>query len=242
MALQRLDKLIASQGTLSRKDVSRLARGGEIKVNGKPATDAGMKVDGEKDEIIVNGQKLDFSEFIYIMMNKPQGVVSASRGDKERTVIDLVPPEFYRNGLFPAGRLDKDTTGFVLITDDGAFAHRILAPKSHIMKVYLARLARAASPELEESFKKGIVLSDGTQCMEAHLKILEDTETPLVEVRLCEGKYHQIKRMFASQGNHVNELHRVQMGNLLLDSSLEPGECRLITKKELSQIAEKTSL
>lgn len=242
MALQRLDKIIASQGSLSRKDVQRLARSGEIRVNGKTVTDSGMKIDGDKDEIIVGGEKLSFSEFVYIMMNKPQGVVSASKGDKERTVIDLVPRELYRNGLFPAGRLDKDTTGFVLITDDGAFAHRILAPKSHIMKVYRARLARPASPSLYKSFKEGIVLSDGTQCMEAHIKILEDTETPLVEVRLCEGKYHQIKRMFASQGNHVNELHRVQMGNLLLDSSLEPGECRLITPKEVSKIAEKTSL
>lgn len=241
MALQRLDKLVSSQGALSRKDVKILARGGEISVNGKIITDATVKVD-DTAEITVSGKRLNVSEFIYIMMNKPQGVVSASRGDRDKTVIDLVPQEFFRSGLFPAGRLDKDTTGFVLITDDGAFAHKILSPKNHIMKVYHARLARSASPELSQSFKEGIVLSDGTQCMESHLRVLEDSDTPLVEVRLCEGKYHQIKRMFAAMGNHVEELHRVQMGNLLLDSSLSPGECRLLTNEEVIKIAEKTTL
>lgn len=241
MALQRLDKLVSSQGMLSRKDVKLLARGGEISVNGKVITDAAVKVD-DTAEITVSGKKLNVSEYIYIMMNKPQGVVSASRGDREKTVVDLVPPEFFRSGLFPAGRLDKDTTGFVLITDDGTFAHRILSPKNHVVKVYHARLARPASPELSEAFKNGVVLSDGTQCMESHLKILEDSDTPLAEVCLCEGKYHQIKRMFAAMGNHVTELHRVQMGNLLLDSSLRPGECRLLTSEEVSQIAEKTTL
>lgn len=241
MALQRLDKLVSSQGSLSRKDVKLLARNGEISVNGKVVTDTAVKVD-DTAEITVSGKKLNVSEYIYIMMNKPQGVVSASRGEREKTVVDLVPPELFRNGLFPAGRLDKDTTGFVLITDDGAFAHRILSPKNHIMKVYYARLARPASPELAKAFKEGVVLSDGTQCMESHLKVLEDSDAPLVEVRLCEGKYHQIKRMFAAMGNHVTELCRVQMGNLPLDLSLRPGECRLLTGEEVIKIAEKAKL
>ena len=235
MSQQRLDKIIASQGKYSRSDVKRLARNGEITVNGKAVSDCGMKVDPEKDIISVCGEVFGYSRFVYIMLNKPEGVVSASRSPGEKTVVDLVPAELYRDGLFPAGRLDKDTTGFVLITDDGAFAHEILSPKKHIEKTYIAVLDRPIGEAELEKFRSGITLADGYECLPAGIKTLTD-DGLTVEIKLREGKYHQIKRMAAACGSHVNKLHRVSMGGLELDEALKPGECRLITDSELSRI------
>ena len=235
MSQQRLDKIIASQGKYSRSDVKRLARNGEITVNGKAVSDCGMKVDPEKDSISVCGEVFGYSRFVYIMLNKPEGVVSASRSPGEKTVVDLVPAEFYRDGLFPAGRLDKDTTGFVLITDDGAFAHEILSPKKHIEKTYIAVLDRPIGEAELEKFRSGITLADGYECLPAGIKTLTD-DGLTVEIKLREGKYHQIKRMAAACGSHVNKLHRVSMGGLELDCKLKPGECRLIDDSELAKI------
>ena len=237
MSQQRLDKIIASQGRYSRSDVKRLARSGDISVNGKPVSDCGMKVDPEKDSITVCGESFGYSRFIYIMLNKPEGVVSASRSPGEKTVVDLVPEELYRDGLFPAGRLDKDTTGFVLITDDGAFAHDILSPKKHIEKTYIAQLDRPIGEVELEEFRSGITLADGYECLPAGISVLSD-DGLCVEIKLREGKYHQIKRMAAACGSHVNKLHRVSMGGLSLDCSLAPGECRLLNDTELKKIKE----
>lgn len=236
MPLERIDKLIASQGALSRNDVRRLIRSGAVVLNGAPVRDAGQKADPEADRVTVSGQPLLISKYLYLMLDKPEGIVSASRDPKQKTVVDLVPAELRRSGLFPAGRLDKDTTGFVLITNDGDFAHRILSPKKHIPKTYLARLARPADETLAEAFRSGVVLADGTRCMEAGLRILEGGETPLAEVVLREGKYHQIRRMFAALGNEVTALRRIKMGNLPLDETLGPGGCRQITAQELERI------
>lgn len=236
MPQERIDKLIASQGALSRSDVRRLIKSGAVAVNGIPVRDAGQKADPTTDHITVSGQPFLISKHIYLMLDKPAGVVSASRDPKRETVVDLVPAEFRRAGLFPAGRLDQDTTGFVLITNDGNFAHRILSPKKHISKTYLARLARPVDDRSIEAFRSGLVLADGTCCMEAGLQILEDDETPLAEVVLHEGRYHQIKRMFAALGNEVIALRRVKMGNLPLDETLGPGGCRKITAEELQKI------
>ena len=198
--------------------------------------DSSIKVDIYKDEVCLDGEKIALKKHIYIMMNKPQGVVSASEGEKEETVVDLVPNEFYRKGLFPAGRLDKDTTGFVLITDDGDFAHKILSPKNHIFKTYLARLDHELSKSDIRMLENGITLGDGTILKEAKVEIVEQSDTPLVKIMICEGKYHQVKRMFAAAGNRVVALHRSKMGELELDSALNPGECREITPEELQKI------
>ena len=237
MSQQRLDKIIASQGKYSRSDVRKLVRNGEITVNGKAVSDFGMKVDPDKDGITVCGESFGYNKYVYIMLNKPQGVVSASRSPGEKTVLDLVPAQLYRDGLFPAGRLDKDTTGFVLITDDGAFAHEILSPKKHVEKTYIAQLDRPIGEAELEKFRNGITLADGYECLPAGISVLSD-DGLCVEIKLREGKYHQIKRMAAACGSHVNELHRVSMGGLELDGSLAPGECRLLDDAELAKIKE----
>ena len=235
--LQRLDKLISSQGTLSRSRVKALIRDGAVRINGVTAVSPEQRADADVDEITVNGRVLTYSRYVYIMLNKPAGVVSASSDSRAETVIDLVPLELKRRGLFPAGRLDRDTTGFVLITDDGDFAHRILSPSNHIYKTYEARLAVRLGRDAAELVSSGITLSDGTVCMPADVRVLEDTDTPLVQISICEGRYHQIKRMFAAAGNSVTALKRTAMGALELDGSLKEGECRLLSKNEVELIA-----
>lgn len=234
--LQRLDKLIASQGRFSRREVQELIKNGAVKVNGITVRDRGAKSDDEKDIICVNGEQLDFQRFVYIMLNKPKGVVSATNDKNEKTVIDLVPKEFKGRNLFPAGRLDITTTGFVLVTDDGDFAHRILSPKNHIEKTYEARLAESVTEGQLEAVRNGIELKDGTKCLPAKVTVLADGEKPLVEIKICEGKYHQIKRMFAAAGNGVIELKRTKMGGLTLDPSLKEGDCRLLDAHEVQKI------
>lgn len=235
MAKERLDKIIASAGTLSRKEVKELVRAGRISINGTSASDAGQKADADCDEICLDGAVLTLKKHIYIMLNKPVGVVSASDSKQEKTVVDLVPPTLWRNGLFPAGRLDKDTTGFVLITDDGAFAHRILSPKNHIEKTYLASLSAPLSETDVRTLQAGIELRDGTRLMPAQVQIVSEDRLQ-VEIRICEGKYHQIKRMLAAVGNHVETLERTHMGALALDAKLPRGTCRELSAAEIQQI------
>ncbi len=237
--MERLDKILASQGTLSRKEVKEMIKKGRIILNGTVVKDSSVKIDENKDVVSVDGTPITLKKHIYIMLNKPQGVVSASDSDKDETVVDLVPDELYRKGLFPAGRLDKDTTGFVLITDDGDFAHRILSPKNHIFKTYIAGLEHNLSDEDIKSLENGITLGDGTVLKEAKVEVIEGKDKPYVRIMICEGKYHQVKRMFAATGNKVVSLHRSKMGKLELDNSLKPGECREITPEELALVAEK---
>ncbi len=234
--LQRLDKTIASQGKYSRREAQELIKSGAVKVNSITVRDRGAKADDENDIITVNGEQLDFHRFVYLMLNKPKGVVSATYDSNEKTVIDLVTKEYKGRKLFPAGRLDITTTGFVLITDDGDFAHRILSPKNHIEKTYEARLAERVNDEQIKAVCEGIVLKDGTECLPAKVSVIEDGNKPLVEIKICEGKYHQIKRMYAAAGNGVIELKRTQMGGLMLDSSLKEGECRLLVPEEVKTI------
>ena len=174
------------------------------------------------------------------MMNKPAGVISASSDPKCPTAVDLVPPEYQRAGLFPAGRLDKDTTGFLLITDDGDFAHRMLAPKRHVPKTYHATLDAMADESQCARFSGGLTLADGFTCLPAKVRMLPGEE-PVAEVILHEGKYHQVKRMFAAVGLHVLALRRVAIGGVSLDPSLAPGECRELTREELTGITGKSS-
>ena len=237
--MERLDKILASQGTLSRKEVKEIIRKGRITLNGNVVKDSSVKIDENKDVVTLDGEVLSLKKHIYIMLNKPQGIISASDSDTDETVVDLVPEELFRKGLFPAGRLDKDTTGFVLITDDGDFAHRILSPKNHIFKTYIAELQHKLSEDDINSLENGIVLGDGTELKESKVEVIEDTDKPLVRIQICEGKYHQVKRMFAATGNKVLSLHREKMGELYLDNDLKPGECREITLDELEKITSK---
>lgn len=235
MAKERLDKIIAGTGALSRREVKELVRAGRISVNGTAVSDSGLKVNAESDEICLDGAVLTLKKHIYIMLNKPAGVVSASDSKQEKTVVDLVPPDLWRNGLFPAGRLDKDTTGFVLITDDGAFAHRILSPKNHIEKTYVAQLSAPLTEADICTLQAGIELRDGTRLLPARVQVLSENRTQ-AEIRICEGKYHQIKRMLAAVGNHVESLERTHMGALALDAELPRGACRELSAAEINQI------
>lgn len=230
----RIDKVLSQILNISRTDAKKLIKKQSLKVNGTRITDADFKVDTDKDEIILNGEKLNFKKFVYIMMNKPKGVISASNDPKAKTVVDLVPEELSRPGLFPAGRLDSDTTGFVLITDDGNFAHKILSPKNHVEKTYHAVLERNIVQDDIDRFLSGIELKDGTLCLEAKLRKIGEREA---EIIIHEGKYHQVKRMFAAVGNKVLELKRVKIGELELDKTLKSGECREITDEELRLIS-----
>lgn len=235
MAVMRLDKFFSSQNLASRKEIKGLIKNGLITVNGSVKLKADQKIDTEKDEICFQGKRISYKQYIYIMLNKPEGVVSATNDREHQTVLDLVPPELYRPGLFPAGRLDKDTTGFLLLTDDGEMAHRILAPKSHIEKTYEARIRGSITEEEIAVFAEGVTLKDGFTCLPARMRILEEGEEPLVEIVLWEGKYHQIKRMIAAVGGRVLELKRVKMGGLRLDENLLPGECREILHKDVER-------
>ena len=231
--MERLDKYISSRSSLSRKDIKELAKKGKIRLNGTVTKDTATHV-SDNDTVTVNDEIFGGEKHVYIMLHKPKGVVSASESPGDVTVIDLLPDRLKRSGLFPAGRLDKDTTGFVLITDDGDFAHRILSPKKHVTKTYNVTLRDNADESYVKAFEDGINLSDGTKCLSAKLEFSENPKK--VTVYLNEGRYHQVKRMFASLGNHVNELHRAAIGGLSLDPSLKEGESRLLTKEEIDKI------
>jgi len=236
---ERLDKILASYFKTSRSDVKKQCKKQCIKVNGTLIKSLEMRVDPDIDEITVDGKIIFFQKYIYLMMNKPKGVISASEDKEAKTVIDLVPENLKRQGLFPAGRLDADTTGFILITNDGDFAHRILSPKNHIEKTYYALLEKPLTDEDIEHFLRGVELKDGTICLEAKVRMIE---TNKAEVIIHEGKYHQIKRMFSALGNKVLELERVSMGNLKLDSNLRLGETREITQEELLLVEKKPDI
>lgn len=236
--MERIDKIIASQGQYSRSEVKKLIKGGRVTLDGRVLKSSDEKADPSVSTIAIDGKAIGYKKHIYIMLNKPQGVVSATDDRDHETVIDLIPKQLKRDGLFPAGRLDADTVGFVLITDDGDFAHRILSPKNHVMKTYHATLQRELTQEDIDSFRDGVELKDGTLCLEAEVSAMDGDE-PMAQVKICEGKYHQVKRMFAALGNKVLYLKRVKMGGLSLDESLAEGQCREITPEELRLIEEK---
>ena len=229
--MERLDKIISNRTGISRKDAKAAIYSGKVTVSGNIIRSSDFKV-SENDEIFLEGKKISGNAHIYIVLNKPKGYVSATEDPEQKTVIELVPPELFRNGIFPAGRLDKDTTGLMIITDDGDFAHRILAPRKHVPKKYAVTIDLPVTEEMAKGFENGIELSDGV-CKSAKLfKTGEYT----CEVTLSEGRYHQIKRMFGCFGAKVTELHRLSMGGFSLPENLLPGECRELTENELSLI------
>lgn len=230
--MERLDKLLCSQSTRTRSEAGRLIRGGHVTVDGAVCRDAGRRLEPGAVTVAVDGKPLGYAEHIYLMLNKPAGILCVSRDPKAPTVIDLLPEEYRRRGLFPAGRLDKDTHGLTLITDDGALAHELLSPRHHVGKVYRARLDRPLTEEAAAAFRAGPVLADGTRCLPAQVRVVEPGEQPLTEVRIFEGKFHQIKRMFLAVGCTVIWLKRISMGGLQLDENLPEGACRPLTEAE----------
>ena len=233
MAVQRLDKIIASTGKWSRREVKLLVKQGLVLVNGFPARTPEDKVDPETSRIAVNGEELTWRQYTWVMLNKPAGYLSATEDGKGATVLDLLPPDLQKQNLFPVGRLDKDTEGLLLLTNEGSLAHDLLSPKHHVDKVYYARVDGQLDETDCAAFEAGMTLGDGLVCQSAGLEILSVGETSECHVTLREGKFHQVKRMLASRGAPVTYLERVKMGNLTLDPSLSRGNFRFLTDTEV---------
>ncbi|VTX73592.1 Ribosomal small subunit pseudouridine synthase A [Granulicatella adiacens] len=230
----RLDKCLADCGLGTRSEVKSLLKAKRITVNGKVVTNGKVQVNPETDVILFDGEKIQYEEFVYIMMNKPKGVVSATEDNLHKTVLDLIDPLYFKKGVFPVGRLDIDTHGLLLLTNDGELAHRLLSPKKHVTKIYHARVEGVMTPEDAAAFERGIVLSDGTECMPARLDILSTTQDEsVVQIHLKEGKFHQVKRMVKACGKTVVDLERLTMVPLKLDERLALGESRPLTEEEL---------
>lgn len=236
MPLMRLDKLISECGLASRKEIRQLVKSGRVTVDGAAAAAPEQKLDPEINVVCIDREQVCYRKFHYYMLNKPAGVLSATDDGKQKTVLDLVSPEMRRMGLFPVGRLDKDTTGLLLLTDDGEFAHKVISPKSGIFKVYHAITDGRADEADVAAFAEGVVLGDGTKCLPAKLEIQPDGSCL---VKVMEGKYHQVKRMLASRGKPVLRLKRLSIGGLELDNSLKEGEFRALSDDELCRVLNK---
>lgn len=231
---QRLDKVLGHMGVGTRKEIRKLVKAGRIKINGFIAKDPGKHVFPEQDTIEVDGIQIEYREFIYLMMNKPQGVLSATEDHITEVVTDLLEEEHQRFKPFPVGRLDKDTEGLLLLTNDGKLAHQLLSPKKHVPKTYYAVVEGKVDESDQQAFKEGILLEDGYQTMPGELSILTSDDPSEIELTIYEGKYHQIKRMFLARGKKVKYLKRIAMGPLRLDPDLEPGEYRELTPEEIT--------
>ena len=232
MAAERIDKIISSQNTEGRSAAKALIKAGRVTADGRTVKRPDEKFDPAVTEIKIDGRPLTVSRFVYIMMNKPGGVLSASSDKRSVTVIDLLPPQMKRRGLFPAGRLDKDTEGFILITDDGELAHKMLSPKNHVYKLYEVECDRELTGNDVRAFGAGIN-TGGEEFMPAEMKITGE-KTALVEI--CEGKFHQIKKMFHAVGTEVTALKRLRIGQVYLDEKLGAGEARYLTEQEVIDI------
>ena len=222
MKRERLDRFLSNQLNIPRSVVRAQIKNGSATVNGTPVKDSGYFVYPEEDNVYYNGEAVNYRRFIYVIMNKPSGVITASKDKSQKTVIDLVPQDIRRRNLSPVGRLDKDTTGLLILTDDGDFAHRCISPKNEIPKSYIAELDGDIDESIIKSFASGVVLADGYRCKPAKLYKLSYNK---VRVVITEGKYHQIKRMFGVFSLGVNRLHRESIGNIKLPATLAEGEC-----------------
>lgn len=235
--VQRLDKIISNLGYGSRKEIKAIARKGLIEVGGVIVKDSSMNVDPEKSVIKINGEEIFYREYIYLMMNKPDGVISATHDNRDETVIDLLEIDHQAFDPFPVGRLDKDTVGLLLLTNDGELNHRLISPKWKVDKVYYAKIDKKVTEKDIEAFKKGITLDDGYVCKEAKLEILNSSdEGSEINLTIQEGKFHQVKRMFEAVDKKVVYLKRIEFGGLSLDEELEEGEYRELTEEELAQL------
>ncbi len=233
--MERIDKILSNLGYGTRKDLKKIVKNGMVQVNGITIKDSAMKVDPEKDKIVINGEEILYREFIYLMMNKPAGVISATFDNKDETVIDLLEVEHQVFEPFPVGRLDKDTVGLLLLTNDGDLNHRLISPKWKVDKVYFAKIDQKVTEEDIEKFKHGITLDDGYRCKEAILEIQKASEEGSeIVLTIQEGKFHQVKRMFEAVGKKVTYLKRIEFGTLPLDEDLEEGEYRELTEEEIA--------
>jgi 16S rRNA pseudouridine516 synthase len=239
---QRIDKILGNLGYGSRSDLKKIVKQGRITLNGSIVKDSGVQADPELDIIEVDGERVVYRKFIYLMLHKPQGVISATEDLRDRTVIDLLPDEYKVFAPFPVGRLDKDTEGLLLLTNDGGLAHDLLSPRKHVPKIYLADcIGRIGEAEITH-FQIGVELDDGYVTMPAQLEILEygeyddGTVKSRISLTISEGKFHQVKRMFESVGSKVTYLKRLSMGSLTLDASLPLGSFRELTEAELEAL------
>ena len=232
--MMRLDKFLGITGTCSRTEAKKVVRCGGVTVNGTPVRAADVKIDPEADAVVFCGRPVVYRQYTYILLNKPQGVVSATEDGRDRTVIDLLPDEVNKNGLFPCGRLDKNTLGLMLLTDNGDLAHRLLAPKSHVEKRYYFESKFPVSPEDAHRFEGGLTLEDGYETKPAKIELQGDGDRGMIT--LVEGKYHQIKRMLEALDNKITYLERVSFGPLTLPPSMERGAWRYLTDEEIAAL------
>ena len=235
----RVDKLLSNVGVASRAELKKYCKQGLISVNGKVINNPGVQVDSESDDIRFNGEKIVYREFVYIMLNKPDGYISATFDKYDPIVLDLIDQSYLVFEPFPVGRLDQDTEGLLVLTNDGQLAHRVLSPKKHVPKTYYAKIQGKVTEEDILAFEKGVILDDGYETMPSQLKILKSDDMSEIELTIHEGKFHQVKRMFESVGKKVVYLKRLSMGKLKLDESLGLGEYRELTEEEVKLIEER---
>lgn len=233
---ERLDKILSHMGVGTRKEVKKILKKGVVTVDGKVEKDPKKQIDPYLQEICIEGERWFYRKFIYLMMHKPPGVISATEDIREKTVVDLLAPEDAHLKPFPVGRLDKDTEGLLLLTNDGTLAHRLLSPKRHVPKTYFARVQGKVTEADRHVLEEGVVLEDGYKTLPAKVTILQQGEISEVKITIVEGKFHQIKRMFSSIGKKVLYLKRLSMGPIFLDSDLPIGAYRELTDKELEQL------
>lgn len=230
----RLDKYLAHAGFGTRTEVKQLIKKGSVSINGKTVKKPETKVN-DVEKVTVDGHAVQYEKYIYIMLHKPAGVISATEDVRHETVIDLVP-EYRHYALHPVGRLDRDTEGLLILTNDGQFSHEVLSPKKHVNKTYYAQIDGRVTENEIELFSRGVTLDDGYKTMPAHLTILNSNDQSEIELTIQEGKFHQVKRMFEAVGMSVTYLKRIQMGELRLDSELSKGKYRLLTDKEINLV------
>jgi len=233
---QRLDKILSNMGLGTRKEIKQLVKEKRVTINGVIVKDSGQQVHTKNDRIEVDEVPVEYREYIYLMMNKPQGVISATEDNHDEVVIDLLEPEHAIFEPFPVGRLDKDTEGLLLLTNDGRLAHQLLSPKKHVPKTYYAMIHGVVTEADVNLFKQGVTLDDGYHTLPGKLKILKSGSESEIELTIYEGKFHQVKRMFEAVGKKVTFLKRLSMGPLLLDENLKPGEYRELAEEEQTQI------
>ena len=235
----RIDKELSNIGCGSRAEIKKYCKQGAIVVNGKCVSNPGLQVDPEIDEILFNGEKIVYREFIYLMMNKPDGYISATFDKRDPIVLDLIDDSYLVLEPFPVGRLDKDTEGLLVLTNDGQLSLRVLSPKKHVPKTYYAKIDGVVTEDDIKAFEKGVTLDDGYETMPSQLKILKSGEESEIELTIHEGKFHQVKRMFESVGKKVVYLKRLSMGQLKLDENLALGEYRELTEEEIKLMEER---
>lgn len=233
---QRIDKILSNLGYGSRKDIRQICKNGIVKVDGKVVKDSSAHVDPENSQIIIGNEVVNYREFVYLMMHKPQGVISATEDNRDQTVVDLLDEEYLPFSVFPVGRLDKDTEGLLLLTNDGKLAHNLLSPKKNVPKTYYAKVLGTVTKSDIESFKEGVFIEEDYKTLPAELNILKSDEISEIELTIYEGKFHQVKRMFEAVDKTVVYLKRLSMGTLNLDPSLPLGEYRELTEEELESL------